>query len=158
MLEADVVELLESGCALVVGFVTLDGAPYATRGWGLTLLEEARTARLLVGTADLAALGHRQGGLLGTMIATTGANVLTLRSAQLKGPIIAVESAGHDDHRRMSRYCDAFFSDVALVDDIPRRLMERLVPEEVSVCTFTITEWYDQTPGPNAGKPLRTAP
>ena len=155
MLDQDVIELLESGCALTVGFVAADGRPVASRGWGLTLRDDGRRARLLVPKADVTGLDHGPGGPVGTWIATTGSNVATLRSAQLKGPIRAIEPLDARDRERLDRYCDAFFHDIEVVDGFPRRLAERMVPAELAACEFDVVEAYDQTPGPGAGSELR---
>jgi hypothetical protein len=156
MLEADVIDLLESGCALLAGFITHAGKPFAARGWGLNVLDGGTTARMLVGTEDLAHLGYPPGGEIATMIAATGCSVLTLRSTQLKGPIVSVEAANDGDIERMRRYCDGYFGDVTSVDLIPRYLMERMVPAGLAACVFDIVEVYDQTPGPNAGAPVES--
>lgn len=103
VLEADMIELLESGCGLIVGMVTSQGAPLAARGWGLSVLEGGRAARILLASAQPAVLGYPSGGEAGTVIAATGANVLTLRSIQLKGPITTVEAADGHDLARMQR-------------------------------------------------------
>ena len=154
MLEPDVVDLLESGCAMLVGFVTAAGTPFATRGWGMQVLDDGTRARVLVGRDEVAKLGYPPYGEISTVVAVTGCHVLTLRSTQLKGPIASIEPANDDDLVRMERYCDAFFDDVAVVDSVPRYLMERLVPATQLACTFEIIEVYDQTPGPNAGAPM----
>lgn len=151
MLQADVVELLESGCALIVGLVTARGLPCASRGWGLTFGKGGERARLLLPTSDIQSLGHPDGGLAGTMIAATGCHILTLRSMQLKGMVVSVEEATAADDARFSGYCGAYFEAVAEVDSIPRYLMERMVPRAVAAVTFDVGELYDQTPGPNAG-------
>ncbi len=149
MIEADVVDILEAGSALIVGLVADDGAPVAGRGWGLTFADGAARARLLLGEATLAALGTSD--QVGAPIAVTGCNVLTLRSAQVKGPITAVAPADDADLVRLRRYCDAFFDDVGQVDSIPREMMERLVPSAVVACDIDVIEVFDQTPGPTAG-------
>jgi hypothetical protein len=154
MLEPDAVDLLESGCGMLVGFITAAGTPFATRGWGMKVQDDGTRVRVLVGRDEVARLGYAPGGEISTMVAVTGCNVLTLRSAQLKGPIISIEPANDDDRERSTTYCDAFFDDVAVVDSVPRYLMERLVPATQLACTFEIVEAYDQTPGPNAGAPM----
>jgi hypothetical protein len=158
MLDERSIELLESGCGLVVGLVAPDGRPVATRGWGLDLAEGCERARVLLGAASFEAVGYGPAGCVGRWVAATGSNVLSLASAQLKGPIAAVDPASPADHERMARYCHAFFDDVAVVDAIPRRLMERLVPTEIVVCTFEVVEAFDQTPGPGAGARLPRIP
>ena len=157
MLEPDVVDLLESGCGLVIGLVTADGKPLATRGWGLDVLDGGERARVLLGTEELARLGYPPGGEISTTIATTGCSVLTLRSIQLKGPITSLEPADDDDLERLERYCDAFFDDVAVVDSMPRHLMQRMVPDGFHRCEFDVVEVYNQTPGPNAGAAVQTS-
>jgi hypothetical protein len=154
MLEPDAVDLLESGCAMLVGFITASGTPFASRGWGLQVLDGGTRARVLVGSDEVARLGYPPGVEISTVVAVTGCNVLTLRSMQLKGPIVTIEPANDDDLERSATYCDAFFDDVAVVDSVPRYLMERLVPATKLACTFEIVEAYDQTPGPNAGAPV----
>jgi hypothetical protein len=152
MLEPDVIDLIESGCGMLAGFVTASGLPFATRGWGLTVLGDGKRARLLVGTVEMQHLGYPPGGEISTTVAVTGANILTLRSVQLKGPITSVEPMNDDaDARRLSSYCNGYFDDVLVVDSIPRYLMERMVPADLMACEFEIVEVYDQTPGPNAG-------
>jgi hypothetical protein len=153
MLEPDVVDLLESGCALLVGLVTASRTPFATRGWGLEVLAGGTRARVLVDTDDLDRLGYADGAT-SSMVAVTGCSVLTLRSTQIKGAIDTIEPAGRDDMQRSARYCNAFFDDVAVVDSIPRHLMERMIPSTLVACEFDIVEVYDQTPGPNAGAPV----
>ena len=149
MIEAEVVDLLEAGSALIVGLLGEDGAPVAGRGWGLTFYEGTRWARLLVGADTIT--GPSREVTVGSPIAVTGANVLTLASAQVKGPVTAVVPAEKSDLARLRRYCDAFFDDVAVVDSIPRELMERLVPTDVVACDIDVAEVFDQTPGPTAG-------
>jgi hypothetical protein len=153
MLGGDEIELLESGCSLTVGLVMAGGQPRAGRGWGLSIAADRRHVRLLVNAADIDGLGHALGAPIGK-IAVNGADVLTLRSVQLKGPVLDVGPADETDLARMATHCDGFFDAVAVVDSIPRYLMERLVPAEVVACTFEITEAFDQTPGPGAGQPL----
>jgi len=151
VLEADVVELLESGCALVVGLVTASGLPLASRGWGLDLLESHERARVLVNARDVAALGHPEGGLVGRSIAVTGTHISSLRSIQVKGRVVAVEPPRPADAHRIDAYCDGYFGAVEETDNFPRALMERMRPLGVTAVTFGLEEMYDQTPGPNAG-------
>lgn len=155
MFDAATAELLESGCALIVGFVTAEGLPFASRGWGLNLFDGGARARLLVASEDLPRLGHASGTPVGTTLAVTGCNVRTLRSVQVKGRLTAVEAVTESDRERKARYCAEYFDDVAAVDAIPRSLMEQLVPDVVVACEFEIEETYDQTPGPGAGAALQ---
>jgi hypothetical protein len=149
--DADLVEFLESGCSTIVGLVTVDGEPYATRGWGTDVLPGGQL-RVLVGAGAMAAAGRGPGDRFA--IAVTGAHVLTLRSVQVKGTAHGLEPPTDADRARSRRFCEAFFADVQAGDDVPRELMERLVPTDLLACTVEVTEVYDQTPGPTAGARL----
>ena len=151
--DADLVEFLESGCSTIVGLVTVDGEPYATRGWGIEVLRgDPPRLRLLVGAGPMAAAGWGSGDRFA--IAVTGANVLTLRSVQVKGTAHGLEPTTDEDRARSQAFCEAFFADVQETDDVPRELMQRLVPADLLACTVEVAEVYDQTPGPAAGARL----
>ena len=84
-------ELAERGCALVIGTVGPDGSPHASRGWGLTLTPAtASPVRLLLDAGDAVTLANlrREGD---GRVAITGADVVTLRSFQLKGRVVAID-------------------------------------------------------------------
>ena len=151
VLDADLVEFLESGCSTIVGLVTADGEPYAPRGWAIEVLPPNRL-RLLVGAGAMAAAGRGPDDTFA--IAVTGADVRTLRSVQLKGTAHGLEPPTAADLDRSQRFCDAFFADVEAVDAVPPALMERLVPSDLLACTVDVAELYDQTPGPAAGARL----
>lgn len=155
MFDPELTAFLESGCSTIVGFVTVTGEPFASRGWG-TKVEPGTPVRirLLVSAAAVRALGLAPP----FAIAVTGADVRTLRSVQLKGTATAIEQVDDDDLARSTRFCEAFFGDVADVDGIEPELMQRLVPADLLACTIEVAEAYDQTPGPAAGKPLVQAP
>lgn len=138
-----------------MGTVGPDGAPYASRGWGLTLTATATATspvRLLLDADDVVTLANleRVGGH-GGRIAITGADVRTLRSFQLKGRVLAIEAVTDADHEKADRYCDDFFTDILVTDGTPRVLTERLRPARFVACTVEVEEAYDQTPGPQAG-------
>lgn len=154
MLTEEAVELLEHGSALIVGLVKPDGTPLATRGWGLRISADGRTARVLVATRDLTLA--EVPGRPGSHLTVTGASVATLRSAQIKGPLTAVSQTIQDDAECLLEYCGRLFADVSEVDGIPAYLVERLVPDEVLACEFDVEEVFDQTPGPDAGAPVTT--
>ncbi|HET7652086.1 MAG TPA: pyridoxamine 5'-phosphate oxidase family protein [Acidimicrobiales bacterium] len=135
--------------ALIVAAVTPDGAPHATRGWGISLDMDERTARLLLPADDdvvIAALGARD-----ARIAVTAGDIDTLHSTQIKGRALHIERATETDELTAAEYVDGFAAAVERVDGTPRTLIERLVPTAFVACTITIDDVFDQTPGPGAG-------
>lgn len=140
---------LSSGCSLIVGGLTGDGEPFATRGWGIRVLDpDEGRLRLVVGSADLARLER-------AALAVTGADVPTLRSLQLKGTVETVEPLDEEDRVQHRSFCDQFFADVERTDGTARWLMARLVPADLAVVVLRVRQLFDQTPGPNAGRQLQ---
>ena len=149
--------LAERGCALTVATVGPEGAPHASRAWGLTMTAATTSpVRLLLDAADAVTLANlARDGDHGGRIAITGADVRTLRSFQLKGRVTALEAATEEDHEKADRYCDDFFADIQVTDGTPRVLTERLRPARYVACTVEVDEAFDQTPGPHAGSPVQ---
>lgn len=149
-------QFAERGCALIIGTVGADGAPHAARAWGLTLGSGTQgPIRLLLSADDPVTHANlRRADAHGGRIAITGADVVTLRSFQLKGRVTAWEPAGPDDEARAERYLDEFFADIEQTDGTSRRLLERLRPAGYVACTVEVDESFDQTPGPGAGAPV----
>lgn len=139
---------LERGCAMVVGTVSADGVPHAQRGWGCSVTGPT-SIRLLLDRSDPVLREHVDAG---GRIALTAADVRTLRSAQLKGRVVAVEDEpGADDVARLGSHNDELFTDIEETDHYPRALTERMVPPGYFVAVVEVEELYDQTPGPGAG-------
>ena len=84
MFDPETQAFLHSGCGLLVATVSPDGEPHATRGWGLDIVELGPPAvvRVMLDADDERTLEHV---VAGGAVAITAANVLTLRSLQLKG-------------------------------------------------------------------------
>ena len=156
MLNPEVAAHFEAGSAEIVGFVTPDGRPYATRGWGIDVLDaDAGLIRLLMRAVDLVPVGLGPGDRPDVPIAITASDVPTLFSIQIKGRLEAVDASVDGDPERVTRYCDAFIDDVVGADRIRRNLMELWRPTGPLVaCTVRIDEQFAQTPGPDAGARL----
>jgi hypothetical protein len=145
-------ELLGPGSALIVGTVAADGTPHASRGWGLAIVPDSSLVRLFVAADDpvlrdnLAATGA---------VAATCGDPRTYRAVQLKGtadvPRPVTDAA---DLAYCAEYYAAFFAAVNEVEGTPLELLERMVPPGFVVCTMTVTELFNQTPGPGAGAPV----
>ncbi len=145
--------LVTAGSALIVGTVDAHGMPHACRAWGLDVLDRSGAGgarlRVLLDDGDdvaLANLAH------GRPIAITAADVPSLRSAQVKGVAVGSEACGPEDRERMRRYVDAFFGDVVATEGTSRHVLDRLVPDGVVAVLVDVTEVFDQTPGPAAGR------
>jgi pyridoxamine 5'-phosphate oxidase-like protein len=148
--------LLQSGCALLVGSVDPSGAPHATRGWGLRIVDADRgEVRIVLPADDPITLDNlRTTG----RIAVTGVDIESLRSIQVKGRALRVEAPTTTDRHWATRYCDAVFHDIEHVDGTPPALVRLLLPRDYVACVAVMDECYDQTPGPRAGTPVEATP
>jgi len=110
LFDPETTAFLETGCALLVATVLPDGEPFATRGWGLTVVDADRgEVRLLLDSQDTETIARlREGG----RVACTATSVIDLRSVQLKGRGRGVGVATAADRERATAYTDAFFADV----------------------------------------------
>jgi hypothetical protein len=157
LMDVETAAFLEGGCALIIGTLSPERVPYATRGWSLKVLPDgpdgATRVRLLVDVDDLPVVGtsFRDGA-----VAVTGTDVPTLFSMQLKGRATGLAPATVADRERFERYCDTFFAHVRFVDRNAQ--VEHMKPADVSAVTITVSELYDQSPGPKAGTRLDEHP
>jgi hypothetical protein len=149
MFAPETVAFVEAGSAEIVATVAADGAPRASRGWGITVLDrEAGELRLLLDAAEKATLANIEAT---SAIAITATDVPSLRSLQMKGTAFGIEPATEFDEDRSAQYRDEFFRDVESTDRIGVEKMERIVPDGLVACTVRVAELFDQTPGPSAG-------
>jgi hypothetical protein len=151
---AEVAALFESPCSLIVAAVDSEGMPHAVRGWGITLTDAGRHARILVSAA-----AHRARAAFAdtNVIAVTGTDVPSNVSVQLKGQVLALEDEAPDDRARREQYADAFFRVIHDADGAAIDLLERLQPRECFAVSMAVLERFDQTPGPRAGRSLLDA-
>jgi hypothetical protein len=150
VLADDTAALLETGSALIVGTVASDGEPHALRGWGADVIgRDPCRVRVLIDAHEETAIADLAAG---RPVAMTAADVVSLWSVQVKGTSLGVEPARAGDDERVSRYVEAFFHDIETTDGTPRVVLDRLVPDTVVAFAIEVTEVYDQTPGPDAGR------
>ena len=156
MFDPDEAALIDGGSSLSVGTVDADGAPLATRGWAAEIVDPGPPpqVRMLIAVTDTAALANLEAT---RAIAVTAADVPTLNSLQFKGHVEAFSEVTDDDLERVERYLDALFGDIERADGARREALVRWVPIGYVACTIEVTDRFDQTPGPGAGAPIRSA-
>ncbi len=155
MLDERTRAFLSDRAALIVGFVGPDGRPRAARGWGLEITDvDADLCRLLLEQREVPHLEHL---VPGGPIAVTGADVVSLSSIGLKGPVASIGPVDDHDLEHHRRHCDAFFDDIEATDHTPRHLLDHFRPGSLVACTFRVAQVFDQSPGPAAGRSLEGA-
>lgn len=152
MFGSDFTSMIGDGAGLVVGTVGDDGEPRATRAWSVTVVDpDERRVRVVVGADDEVTVANLR---VGATLALNGADVRTLRSVQLKGRIVAIDTAGSNDLDSVRDQSARFLQAVHDTDGNPLEQLRRILPIEVVVVEMVVGEMYDQTPGPDAGEPL----
>ena len=149
VLSADLARRVESGMTLVLGTVCPDGRPFASRGWGIRVIDPDRgLLRVLLRADDVTTQANLADD---GRLALTSADVRTFFTVQMKGRGVAIEPPTDDDLDAADRWVDAFLSQVARGDGYPREQLERWRPTTVVAVVAEMSELFDQTPGPKAG-------
>jgi hypothetical protein len=155
-LEAGTTAFLEGKGATIVAFVDASGWPVAARGWGMTVLShEDGRVRLIAEHDDEGRFDRLAGG---GRIAVTLADVVTLRSCQIKGVVDRVEPVTEADIEVADHHSHAVFDDIARYDCLDYELAARMKPFEFVAIELVVDEVYDQTPGPGAGAAVAELP
>lgn len=147
----EIKEFVESGVGVLIGTGDVRGRPHAAYGWGPRVgadgttvdvfLDAARAERTL---ADLRANGR---------IAMTMADPVSYRSIQFKGTFRDSGEPDEADRAWVQQRREAFLSVTSLIGD-PPAVVRNLWMDEVVRVAFAVERAFNQTPGPEAGKPL----
>lgn len=141
---------LDSGVSMVGASANDDLVPEAFRMWGASLGDDG-VLRALVSSDAAQTFEHMREG---TLLCMTFADVLNLRSMQVKGRSIgAAEPPGPEDLARMARYQEVL-APKSRLNGTPPALLEEIRPRSVFAVSIVLDEAYDQTPGPSAGSSL----
>lgn len=151
----DLQALLECGVATVIATHDADLVPEIARGWGTRVLPDRVTVELCVGLPS----GARAVANLAdnSAIAVTCVRPTNYRQVQLKGRAVATSGATAEDRARVERHREEFSREVEQVG-IPRTIVTGFWtcddPQSMVKVRFIVEEAYEQTPGPDAGRPL----
>lgn len=149
-IDAALKEFLESGVAIQVGTASDAGRPHAVNAWGARVnpdgsmsifIEAKRASRPLANLAT------------NPKVAVIFGDPITYRSVQLKGRWRSTAHPSADDRNWVSRHRDLFASTTSLVGDNPNSI-RNLWTDDVTRVDFEVEQAFDQTPGPEAGRPL----
>lgn len=144
-------EFIESGVATLVGTGDASGRPQIAYGWGPRVRAggEAVDVFLDAARADRTLANLRDNG----RIAMTVAHPVFYRSVQLKGTFDDSGEPDEADKDWVARRREDFLVSTSIIGDPPETI-RNLWLEDIVRVGFTVEQAFDQTPGPNAGKPL----
>jgi hypothetical protein len=145
-------EFVESGVATIVGAGDVDGRPQIANGWAPRVEADRRTLHLFLDTA-------RADTFIGRLhanrrIAVTIAEPTSYRSVQFKGVVVGETSVPDKAELAwVQKQRDAFVASTSLVGD-PPDIIRSMWLEDVVRIAVAVERAFNQTPGPDAGKPL----
>lgn len=145
---------LAAGSGLLVGSVTPDREPHAVRAWSAEVIDPV-SGRIRLGVA-----GDDPNTVLSIdrhLVAVTAADVRTVESIQVKGVGVAMGPPDLHDREVIAEQSEAFLRSIEETDGDPVEFLRRLIPNTFEMIEVTVTEVYDQTPGPSAGVPIGAA-
>lgn len=149
MLPDQVIELLQTGVSVVVG--TRDAAmmPECTRAWGIHLGPDLATVTIFLSEAiSRKTLENlRDNG----MIAVTCTRPTDHVTCQLKGRIRSIRPVTAHDREVSLRWHRDFMGELRAIG-VPPELSEAWIAEPALAVEIDVTDVFDQTPGPGAGK------
>jgi hypothetical protein len=143
--------LIESDPAVSVGTRSKDLVPHAVRGWGARVSGDRRSVEVFVDrpnsqrcVEDLQDNGR---------IAACFVKIPSFRALQLKGRCVEIGDPAPEDWGWIERHRMAF-SDAVAGLGYPPEVIRNLWSTQVVRLRFVVEEFFDQTPGPNAGKEI----
>ena len=149
-----IAEYLDSGVSMVGASANDHLVPEVFRIWGASLDDGGVLRALISSDARRTFEQTREGSLL----CMTFADVLNLRSIQVKGRCVgSAEFPGPADMALMERYETLLYRKVPL-NGTPLALVHAIRPRSVFAVSVLLEEAYEQTPGPAAGKALDEGP
>jgi hypothetical protein len=148
----DLKALVESNVAVVVGTTNAEKRPHVIYAWGPRVLEDRRSMQVFI---EVPRAGPVIANLEATgLVAVTIADPITYRSIQFKGRFRAAVPAEQADVACVQRHREGFASVLAVVGDPRESIRNAWMECALTRIELEIDRAFDQTPGPEAGRPL----
>lgn len=152
MLETRVREYLEPRMSIIVGTVSAEKLPACCRAIAIKADDELRTFTVYV---PVSTSQETIANVASTRrIAVVCSRPLTHSTIQLKGSVREVRLAGEGERAFVSGRLAAFIEELRDLG-FPHQGIASLAHWPAFAIEATVEETYEQTPGPNAGVPLR---
>lgn len=143
--------LIESDPAVSVGTRSHELQPHCVRAWGPRVSSDRRSVEVFIDrpNAQRCIEDLQDNG----RIAVCFVHIPTFRSLQLKGRCVEIGDPASEDWRWIERHRSAFTEAVADIG-YPRDVIRNLWSTQVVKVRLVVEDFFDQTPGPNAGRAL----
>jgi len=149
MIPDSIVALLQTGISVMVGTRDTSNMPECTRAWGIHTAADRRTVTILLSfVIDAKTIENlRENG----NIAVTCTRPTDHITCQLKGQVRSMKPATSVDREMSKRWHREFMAELTAIG-VPSTLGEAWITEPTVAVEMTVTDVFDQTPGPGAGK------
>ena len=153
MIPQSIVDLLETGVSVMVGTRDASLMPECTRAWGIRVADDGGTVTVLLAEpfAGKTIDNLRENG----QIAVTCTRPTDHITCQLKGRIRSIKRATSADQDLSRRWHREFMAELTAIG-VPSKLSEAWIAEPTLAVEIAVTEVFDQTPGPGAGRKVGT--
>lgn len=146
---------MQSGVSISLAACSPENMPCAARAYGCRLSDHHRRLTVLLWRTQAAPLTDyiRQTGKVAVVFSFPP----THRTMQFKGSNATIADGSDLDRQVASNYREAFVQ-VLVQLGYEERLMRAFLacpPDDIAAVTFTVEAAYTQTPGPQAGGPLK---
>lgn len=147
-----IVALLHTGVSVMVGTRDATLMPECTRAWGICLTPDHGSMTVLLSEtfAGKTLDNLRANG----MIAVTCTRPTDHMTCQLKGQVRRITPVTSIDRELSQRWHREFSAELKAVG-VSSSLSEGLIVEPTVAVEVDVTEAFDQTPGPGAGRKVR---
>jgi len=143
---------VQSGLSIIVGTADAEHVPSCCRGLALKTSDDFETVTVYLP----AATSHETMANIATTrrLAVLCSEVSTHETTQIKGVTRGVRLAPSADEVFVRERLEAFAESLASLG-LPRHVTRSLAHWPAFAVDLTVEEVFDQTPGPNAGNPLK---
>jgi hypothetical protein len=151
VISQDLATFLESGVTMLVGTRDAECRPEGVRGFGARVERgrEELTVFVAAVSAQRTLANARQNG----RIAVCFTRIVDHRSIQVKGQVLEVREARHDERPLLDRYGQLLVQIFGEIG-VPPRLVLRMNRWPAHALRLRVQDVFVQTPGPGAGAPL----
>ena len=149
MIPQPIVDLLETGVSVMVGTRDTSLMPECTRAWGIRVAADrcAVTVFLSEAIAGKTIENLRENG----RIAVTCTRPTDHITCQLKGQVRSIKRAASAERDLSRRWHREFMAELTAIG-VPSALSEAWIAEPTHAVEIGVTDVFDQTPGPGAGR------
>ena len=151
MIPQSIVTLLETGVSVMVGTRNNSLMPECTRAWGIRVGAKGDTVTIFLSKAFA---GHTLENLRDNgQIAVTCTRPTDHVTCQLKGRVRSMKPATPVDRELSRRWHREFMAELTAIG-VPPALSEAWMTEPTVAVEIAVSDVFDQTPGPGAGKKI----